>query len=90
MEIVKGDFRDTCETIKDKKFSFVHLDVDLYDTTMFCLEFFYPRMVAGGIILSHDYQNNQGVNKAINEFFEGKETVISLLGSQGLIVRGKE
>lgn len=90
VKLVKGDFRDTCEDYRDKTFSFVHIDVDLYDTTKFCLEFFYPRMVEGGIIVSHDYQNNKGVNMAINEFFEGKETIISLLGSQGLVVRGKK
>ena len=54
VHIYKGEFPDTAESIKDSKFSFVHLDVDLYKSTKDCLEFFYPRMMIGGIILIHD------------------------------------
>lgn len=89
-EIIKGMFPESAKSFSDMKFSFVHLDVDLYQSTKDCLEFFYPKMSTGGIILSHDYQNNKGVNKAINEFFEDKpETILWLLGSQCLIARGK-
>jgi O-methyltransferase len=92
VQFYKGIFPDTSEPVKDKHFSFVHLDVDIYKSTRDCLEFFYPRMNPGGIIISHDYINSEGVKNAFNEFFSGKlDPIIELSGSQCLIVKiGKE
>ena len=50
-------------------FSFVHLDVDLYQSTKDGLAWFYPRLNRGGILISHDYSNADGVRKAFDEFF---------------------
>lgn len=84
----KGQFPSTAEPIKNRRFSFLHLDVDLYKTTLTSLEFFYPRLNPGGIIISHDYINAPGVKKAIDDFFAEKpEPVIELFGSQCLIVK---
>lgn len=82
----KGMFPATSSPIKDKKFCFVHLDVDTHESTLNCLKFFYPRMMQGGIIISHDYINSDGVRRAFDEFFEDKiEPIIELSGSQCLI-----
>ena len=35
--------------------SFVHLDLDLYAPTLASLEYFYPRLVSGGVIVCDDY-----------------------------------
>ncbi len=84
----KGLFPSTAEPIKNKKFSFVHLDVDLYESTLACIKFFYPRMNKGGIIISHDYICAPGVRKAFDEFFKDKpEPIIEMSGSQCLIVK---
>jgi len=45
----KGSFPSTAESVKNKIFSFVHLDVDIYESTLNCLKFFYPRMSGGGL-----------------------------------------
>lgn len=85
----KGIFPKTAQPIKDKLFSFVNLDVDLYKSTIDCLQFFYPRISKGGIIISHDYNiQSEGVKKAFNEFFIDKpEPIIELSGSQCLIIK---
>jgi len=85
----KGFFPSTAEPVKDKKFSFVHLDVDIYESTLNCLKFFYPRMNKRGVIISHDYSTAKGVEKAFDEFFSNKpEMIIELTGcSQCLIVK---
>lgn len=72
----KGLFPATSEPVKNKKFSFIHLDVDIYESTVSCLQFFYPRMNKGGVIVSHDYQGSMGVKKAIDEFFKDKPEII--------------
>ena len=77
--IYKGLFPSTAEPIKNKRFSLVHLDADLYKSTLSCLEFFYPRMNKGGVILSHDYAGQGGVRKAFDGFFKEKpEPIIEL------------
>jgi O-methyltransferase len=84
----QGLFPDTATPIKEKKFSFVHLDVDTYQSTLNCLQFFYPRMNRGGIIISHDYINAAGVRKAFDEFFEDKlEPIVEMSGTQCLVVK---
>ena len=86
----KGLFPSTAGPILNETFSFVHLDVDLYEATLECIKFFYPRMSKGGIIISHDYAYAFGVKKAFDEFFSDKpEPIIELeiIGTQCLIVK---
>jgi len=86
--IYKGLFPDTSGPIQDRKFSFVHLDVDLYKGTQDSLEFFYPRMNKGAILICHDYIYQQGVRNAFDEFFADKpEPIIEMSGNQALFVK---
>ncbi len=51
-------------------FSFVHVDCDLYDGAKAAIEWFYPRLVPGGIIYFDDYGCTfTGVTDAVNEAF---------------------
>jgi hypothetical protein len=66
-----GDIRETAPTFADEHaFGLVHLDVDVYPITRFCLEFFGPRIVPGGVIVADDYGTTtcEGVKKAVDEF----------------------
>ncbi|GBU28036.1 hypothetical protein R84B8_01594 [Treponema sp. R8-4-B8] len=67
--IKKGYFPETATGLEDF-FCFVNLDFDLYQPILAGLEYFYPRMVKGGIIVVHDYFSEayKGVKQAINEF----------------------
>ncbi len=68
---------DTCDVIKDKFFSFVHIDVGLYRSIMDSLRFFYERMLPSGIIVLEGYEWKAcpGAKKAITEFLAGKPEV---------------
>lgn len=50
--------------------SFAHLDVDIYQSYKDCLEFIYPKLNGGGIIICDDYgyATCLGAKKAIDEF----------------------
>ncbi len=66
----------------------MHLDVDLYESTLNCLKLFYPKMSEGGVIITHDYTLSEGVKKAFDEFiFDKQEPIITLFGSQSMIVK---
>ena len=53
--IHKGWIPDAFKALPDTGWSFVHIDVDLYEPTLACLEYFAPRLVAGGVIVNDDY-----------------------------------
>jgi len=79
------------EEVRYKTFSFVHIDVDLYEPTKQCLEFFYPRLAAGGIILCDDYgfDTCPGATKALDDFFSDKlEKPLLLSGGGGFMIKG--
>ena len=87
VHIIKGTFPESGKQILEKKFCFVHLDVDLYKSTIESLRFFFPRIVNGGIILIHDFHSD-GIQKAIKEFKnENKIKLIELTGSQAMIIK---
>lgn len=84
----KGRFPDTAGPVESLRFSFVHFDVDLYEGTRGCLEFFYPRMLPGGVMLSHDYSILAGVRTAFAEFLADKpEELIELPTTQCMVVK---
>jgi len=41
--------------LPETRWAFVHIDVDLYEPTRDCLEYFYPRLCAGGVVVCDDY-----------------------------------
>jgi O-methyltransferase len=77
--------------VTNNRFSFVHIDVDLYQPTRDSLAFFYERMLRGGIILCDDYGSIHcpGATRAFDEFLADKpeKHVIQLTTGQGLIVK---
>lgn len=65
----KGWIPEKFHEVKDETFSFVHIDVDLYQPTLDSFEFFYPRLVPGGKMVFDDYGcvHFPGAKKAIDE-----------------------
>lgn len=70
--IHSGWLRETtsAQHLEGVSWSFVHLDVDLYDSTMTGLDFFVPRLSQGGSILIDDFGDptTPGVRKAVREY----------------------
>lgn len=65
----RGYFPGTTAGLEKEKFAFVNIDADLYNPIKSGLEFFYPRLVPGGIIFVHDYNYKwEGCKKAVDEF----------------------
>lgn len=67
--IKKGYFPETANDIDDQ-FVFVSLDADLYKPTYGGLKFFYPKLLKGGYIFIHDFNNSlyAGIRDAVEEF----------------------
>lgn len=79
-----------CE-VADRKFSFVHIDVDLFEPTRDSLEFFYPRVEDGGVIICDDYGSTlcPGATKACDDFLADKpEKMLAMSGGGGFLIKG--
>lgn len=71
-------------------FSFVHIDVDLYQPTLDSIAFFYERLSPGGVILCDDYgfATCPGAKLAIDTFLSDKsEKPIMLPTGQAFVIR---
>jgi len=83
------------DIVKSQCYSLVNLDVDLYQSTLDALEFFYPKLSPGGRLISHNYNlknspggNTPGVKKAFHEFFSGRTSqIIEIAETQCIIVK---
>ena len=74
-ELVKGNINETLpKWIKDhpeKRFSLIHIDVDVYEPTKTILEHAYNKLLPGGILMLDDYGTVEGETRAVDEFFKG-------------------
>lgn len=77
-----GHFPETAAGLEQEPFAFVMLDFDLYRPTLAGLNFFYPRLSAGGYLFLHDYnspESDHAISRAAHEFLVDKpESLIEL------------
>lgn len=88
IEFRPGIFPDTTRGLEEVRYAFVHLDFDLYEATRSACAYFYPRMVAGGVILFDDYgfPSCPGVRAAVDEFCsESGARILALPTGQALL-----
>jgi hypothetical protein len=65
----KGWIPERFGEIEDRSFKFVHIDVDLYQPYVDSIEFFYPRLLEGGILAFDDCGSAgfPGARRAVEE-----------------------
>ena len=58
-----------------ERLAFAHIDVDLYRSVLDCIEFAYPRLVAGGLIVFDDYgfPSCARARQAVDQAFESRQ-----------------
>jgi O-methyltransferase len=71
---IAGMIPQSLATVHDRRFSFVHIDLDIYSSIKAACEFFYPRLERGGVLLFDDYgyPSCPGARAAVDEFFADK------------------
>lgn len=78
-----GYVPDTLAGLESEAFAFVLLDLDLMPPTVASLEFFYPRIPAGGYLVIHDYNNPESdwaCKRAFDAFLADKPEQVVELG----------
>jgi hypothetical protein len=90
ISLYKGWIPSRFNEVSNLKFSFVHVDVDLYQPTFDSIAFFYDRLSDGGIFLCDDYGFDTcfGATAAIDEFLSSKsEKMIVLPDGGGFFIK---
>lgn len=88
--IHRGWIPEILTAVANERFRLVHIDVDLYEPTLASLEFLYPRLNSGGVIVFDDYgfTNCEGAYRAVQEYMEGRpEPIIHCPTGQGIIFK---
>jgi hypothetical protein len=73
----KGWIPEPFKTLTNERFCYAYIDVDLAEPTRDALEFLWPRLNPGGVIVLDDYGalSYPGSRRAIDGFFAGRRDV---------------
>jgi hypothetical protein len=75
--VYQGDGPTVVRGWPERQYGLVHLDVDLYQPILECLQYFAPRVASGGVIVVDDYEapTCPGVAAAVREYLAGQAAV---------------
>lgn len=72
VSLVEGDIMKTLPGYFEKhphtRIALLHVDVDIYEPSVFILEQCWDRLVPGGLVVFDDYNAVEGETKAVDEF----------------------
>jgi len=88
--IVKGFIPDTFRGLEERRFSFAHVDVDIYQSIKDCCAFIYPRLSPGALLVFDYYcfPSCAGGRRAVDEFFADRpEVPLVLPTGQALVTK---
>jgi O-methyltransferase len=83
-----GIIPNTFSEVYDTPVRFAHIDVDQYESTKDCVEFIFPRLAIGGVMLIDDYgfPACYGAREAVDDYFENRlEKPLALPTGQAVI-----
>ena len=69
-DLRKGWFEDTLPTfaVGGSPISLLRLDADWYDSTLICLQYLFPLVIEGGLIIIDDYGTWEGCTRAVHRY----------------------
>jgi hypothetical protein len=93
VRVLKGECGEVFSRLpRDQRFCMVNVDVDIYESYVKSIEYAYPRLSPGGIMICDEYQG-YGQKEFIDAYFKDKPVVRELRtglpggGDYGLIIR---
>lgn len=93
VKLIKGSVPETLEQVKTNKIAFLSIDMNTVIPEIAALEYFWDKIVIGGVIILDDYGygNNYMEQKlAHDEFAKSKGVeILTLPTCQGLIIKNK-
>jgi O-methyltransferase len=78
--ILEGWIPEIFKSLPDTRWSFVHLDLTLYEATLAALRYFYERLSPGGALMCDGSVFCPGAHKAVHDFSSGEDIAHVTLG----------
>lgn len=69
IHFIKGKVEETIPGVLPDQIAVLRLDTDWYESTRHELEYLYPRLSPGGVLIIDDYGHWQGARQAVDEYF---------------------
>lgn len=86
VSLCAGWIPDAFKMLPEREWAFVHLDLTLYEPTTASLQYFYPRLSKGGIMICDGSIFCPGAEKAWEEFCEQQGIPYVVLGHRELVL----
>lgn len=90
VKVIQGVLPDILNAQCPDKISYLHIDLNSPKAEFLTLEYLYPRVVSGGVLIFDDYgwENFKKQQEAVDKFFLNKgENVFELPTGQGLVIK---
>lgn len=90
VKIIKGSIPDTLTEVKTERVAYLSIDMNCVGPEIAAIEFFWPKLVHGGIVILDDYgwATHEAQKDAMDGFAERAGTkVLSLPTGQGLLIK---
>jgi hypothetical protein len=66
---IKGMVEDTIPANQPDALALLRLDTDWYDSTKAAINYLYPKLSPGGVLIIDDYGHYRGQREAVDEYF---------------------
>ena len=90
VHLIRGLVPETLKSVPSGKIAYLSIDMNGVEPERQALEFFYSKMVSGGVIYFDDYgwAGHSLLKKMIDGFFKDKpETILYMPSGQGIVVK---
>lgn len=84
--LVKGLFEETIKAHESTTIALAHIDCDWYESVKCCLDFVWPRLSEGGLVIMDDYNFWEGARKATDEFLAAHPDAKILRRQPGVVL----
>jgi O-methyltransferase len=85
LELVAGKVENTIPARAPATIALLRLDTDWYESTRHELEYLYPRLTPGGVLIVDDYGHWQGAKRAVDEYFRTRPILLNRIDYTGRI-----
>ncbi len=75
VRFLKGWFRDTLPTVRDREWALIRLDGDMYESTIDGLTNLYPGLAPRGFVIVDDYSSVDACRQAVHDFRKAHESI---------------
>lgn len=86
IHFIKGPVEATIPSVLPSSLVLLRLDTDWYSSTRHELEFLYPLLIKGGVLIIDDYGAWPGAKKAVDEYFADTSILLHRIDETGRIL----